>query len=153
MSTVRFGGQWTEEKLEILRAYLNAYTTALKNQPFTLTYVDAFAGPGSYSVARDDYAAFHEFRSGSPMIALKIEDKPFDKLVFIEQDAKAAGSLMTLSNSYRERKIKVLQEDANDEIPKFCNEMGRYDRAVVFLDPFATEVAWSTVEALSLIHI
>ncbi len=28
--TLSFGGSWTEEKLEILRKYLNAYTTALK---------------------------------------------------------------------------------------------------------------------------
>ena len=27
-----FGGPWTEEKLAILKEYLDAYTTALKNQ-------------------------------------------------------------------------------------------------------------------------
>ena len=44
-----FGGPWTEKKLEILRRYLDAYTTALKNQRFTLYYVDGFAGAGTYS--------------------------------------------------------------------------------------------------------
>ena len=39
-----FGSDWTSDKLQILRAYLDAYTTAMKNQPFTLIYVDAFAG-------------------------------------------------------------------------------------------------------------
>ena len=34
------------QKLGILEAYLDAYTTALKNQPFELVYVDAFAGTG-----------------------------------------------------------------------------------------------------------
>ncbi len=42
----RFGGSWTKEKLDILQRYLNAYTTALKNQPFRLWYIDAFAGTG-----------------------------------------------------------------------------------------------------------
>ena len=46
MTSPRFGGPWTEQKLGILRAYLDAYTTALKNQPFTLIYVDGFAGAG-----------------------------------------------------------------------------------------------------------
>ncbi len=149
MSTPRFGGPWTEQKLAILRAYLDAYTTALKNQRFTLIYVDAFAGPGSYAEFVDEYAEFHEFHRGSPMIALGIDEKPFDKLVFIEEDAGAADELMTLSNSYRGRNIKVLHGDANDEIPKFCRAMQPFDRAVVFLDPFATEVSWQTVEVIA----
>ena len=43
-ATPAFGGGWTEQKLEILEAYLNAYTTALKKIPFDLVYIDAFAG-------------------------------------------------------------------------------------------------------------
>ena len=38
----QFGGLWTIEKLEILECYLDAYTTALKNKPFGLLYIDAF---------------------------------------------------------------------------------------------------------------
>ena len=41
-----FGGVWTEQKLERVAKYLRAYTTALKNQPFELLYIDAFAGTG-----------------------------------------------------------------------------------------------------------
>ena len=56
---------------------------------------------------------------------------------------------MTLKNNYPGRQIEVIHGDANAEIPKFCNEMGLYDRAVVFLDPYATEVSWRTVEAIA----
>ena len=60
MTVPRFGGRWTEQRLEILGRYLDAYTTALKNQRFTLYYVDGFAGAGSYAEAvEDDYAVFH----------------------------------------------------------------------------------------------
>ena len=41
-----YGGPWTLEKLDILESYLDAYTTALKKQPFKLMYIDAFAGTG-----------------------------------------------------------------------------------------------------------
>ncbi|MBU4201002.1 MAG: hypothetical protein KKG09_03200 [Verrucomicrobia bacterium] len=41
-----FGGDWTEIKLGMLGDYLNAYTTALKAQPFAKLYIDAFAGTG-----------------------------------------------------------------------------------------------------------
>ena len=74
-----FGGRWTEQKLEILRRYLDAYTTALKNQGFRLTYVDAFAGEGYWrprsEYASEDYEDFRDMRDGSPRIALEIKDK------------------------------------------------------------------------------
>jgi len=42
----RFGGSWTDQKLECLQEYLAAYTKALQNAPFTKGYIDAFAGSG-----------------------------------------------------------------------------------------------------------
>ena len=50
--TMDFGGPWTQEKLKILERYLDAYTTALKNQPFKLVYIDAFRRHRSHRVAR-----------------------------------------------------------------------------------------------------
>ena len=49
-----YGGPWTLEKLQILGAYLDAYTTALKNRPFRLVYIDAFAGTGSLELPEQD---------------------------------------------------------------------------------------------------
>ena len=149
MTSRRFGGPWTEQKLEVLRQYLDRYTTVLKNRPFTLTYVDGFAGAGSYIESGDDYAEFHEFREGSARIALDIDDKPFDRMVFIEKDAGAKESLLILANEYLRRQIKVVYGDANLEIPRFCKNMAWNDRAVVFLDPYATQVSWPTVEAIA----
>ena len=100
MAVPRFGGRWTEQKLEILRHYLDAYTTALKNQPFILHYVDGFAGAGSYNESANEYAEFYEFRDGSARIALEIGDKPFDELVFIEKGADSAEALLTLTNEF-----------------------------------------------------
>ena len=149
MTFPRFGGPWTEKKLEILHRYLNAYTTALKNQPFTLHYVDGFAGAGSYTESVDEYAEFHEFRHGSTRIALEIEDKPFDRLVFIEKDAGSAEALLDLTGEYLGRWIEIIQGDANVKVPEFCRDMGNLDRAVVFLDPWATQASWTTVEAIA----
>jgi three-Cys-motif partner protein len=41
-----FGGTWTEEKLAVLRKYLVAYATIMRNTPFRFAYIDAFAGSG-----------------------------------------------------------------------------------------------------------
>jgi three-Cys-motif partner protein len=42
----KFGGNWTEEKLNIFTSYLDAYLIALQNQKFKKIYIDAFAGTG-----------------------------------------------------------------------------------------------------------
>lgn len=42
----KFGGNWTEEKLNIFTSYLDAYIIALQNQKFKKIYIDAFAGTG-----------------------------------------------------------------------------------------------------------
>ena len=83
----QFGGPWTEEKLDILEAYLDAYTTALNNSGFQLVYIDAFAGSGGilpWSGA--DPAQRRDARSlimGSAARALAVDDRPFDRLVFV----------------------------------------------------------------------
>ena len=45
-----FGGQWTQQKLQVLKKYLSAYTKIFKRnikaQFFETSYVDAFAGTG-----------------------------------------------------------------------------------------------------------
>jgi hypothetical protein len=35
----KFGGAWTVIKIDILKQYLDAYTTALKSQPFNLVLI------------------------------------------------------------------------------------------------------------------
>ena len=149
----QFGGPWTQEKLRILKGYLDAYTTALKDQPFRLIYVDAFAGEGFWrpgsEYTPDDYGEFQDVLKGSATIALEIEDKPFDELVFIEKDLQRCRSLQTLAGQHPGRNVQVISDDANYALPLFCQRMGNFERAVVFLDPFAANVAWSTVEAIA----
>ena len=148
-----FGGPWTQEKLEIIGSYLDAYTTALKDQPFQLIYVDAFAGEGYWrpgsAYAAEEYGEFTELLHGSTTIALNVQDRPFDRFVFIEKDARRSQALDDLARRYNGRRIEVVPRDANDALPAFCESMGRFDRAVVFLDPFATQVSWDTVAAIA----
>ena len=175
-TNMEFGGDWTRQKLGMLGQYLNAYTTALKNQPFNLTYVDAFAGSGTWTPKSryepdgllsvdafagsgisttesgyepNDYGEFQELAKGSARIALEVDDKPFDRLVFIEKNPANAASLRDLRGDYPNRDILIINDDANIALPDFCRGMGRFDRAVVFLDPFKTEVEWGTVEAVA----
>ena len=153
MTEMRFRGPWTQEKLGILKSYLDAYTTALKDTRFNLIYVDAFAGSGTWrseiGYLPDDYDDFGDVHLGSAGLALQVDDKPFDQLLFIEKDAARSLELERMRVENKGRNIEVRNGDANEELPRFCRNMGNYDRAVVFLDPFATEVRWSTVEVIA----
>ena len=153
MAEMSFGGSWTLEKLNILDRYLDTYTKALKNEPFRLIYVDAFAGEGAFrlnaELYQDDYDDFKKLYDGSARIALGIQDKPFDTLVFSETDPQRYQALDRLRLEFSGRDIAVHNEDANVMLPRFCENLQPLDRAVVFLDPFATSVDWSTIESIA----
>ena len=88
VSSTDFGGPWTRTKLDILESYLDRYTSVLKNQSFRLIYVDAFAGSGFWSprsVHDLDTRDFREMWKGSAVRALAVDDRQFDRLIFIEK--------------------------------------------------------------------
>ncbi len=146
-SSDKFGGQWTVEKLNILEKYLDAYTTALKNQLFKLMYLDAFAGTGEISLRNEDEDA-RDFIEGSVRLATKIADKPFDRLIFVEKDPQQFAKLQSLHKEYPGRDIWIKESDANFFL-KNLQEDWKAWRGVLFLDPFATEVEWATIEKIA----
>mgnify|MGYP000004809798 FL=1 len=89
----KFGGNWTEEKLNIFTSYLDAYLIALQNQKFKKIYIDAFAGTGEIETSDGG-----QFLVGSAKRALASEKK-FDHYYFIEADSQKAGELQNMINS------------------------------------------------------
>lgn len=159
----RYGGPWTEIKLEALEQYLSFYTTALKHQPFDLWYVDAFAGSGDRVVERVagglfEGTATHPSKvilDGSAKIALRISP-PFQRLVFIENNPSRHRALLQLKASHPDRRIECHREEANALMRAICDadqwraprSGGRSVRAVVFLDPYGMQVEWGTLQAI-----
>ncbi len=157
-----FGGSWTEKKLKILKGYLDAYNKALKNQPFKRVYIDAFAGTGYRQQRKKQYKIkgfFEEleqeeskqFLKGSAKLALEAKP-PFHKYIFIESDENKINELEKLQKEHTEKvkQIEIIQGDANEFIQNYCkDEDWANTRAVLFLDPFATEVEWKTIGAIA----
>ena len=157
----KFGGAWTQQKLDALGKYLQAYTTIFRKnrraQFYSISYVDAFAGTGR--LQRPDPGGFAElmpelleneeqFRKGSVIRALDIQP-PFDTYVFIEKSAEKCKELREIAKRTPSRNIKVINEDANEAILKWCKALDtRRQRAVVFLDPFGASVKWEVMAAL-----
>jgi three-Cys-motif partner protein len=157
-----FGGGWTEEKLEVIKKYLSAYTTALKNKGFELVYIDAFAGTGYREAPPEgfegDLALFAElvddepqrFLEGSVQIALQTQP-PFARYVFGEKDpAKLEELEATIAKSGLADRVDIYPGDANAVILEICEQRDWHKRrAVLFLDPFGMQVSWETIEAVA----
>ena len=161
-----FGGTWTEIKLLRLEKYLKAYTKIFdvneKAQYLNTTYVDAFAGTGYYShknksvegllslLPELEEAETQSFLKGSAQIALDIEPS-FDRYLFIEQEQEYTNELHRLRNTHYENrhKIEIMQAEANSALNSWCTQQDwSKQRAVVFLDPYALEIKWPTLEVL-----
>ena len=144
-----YGGPWTIEKLNILEKYLDAYTTVLKKMPFKLMYIDAFAGTGQLKLSsEEDLVDVRGFVSGSAERAIKIDNKPFDELIFVEKKLDRFAELKTLRATYSKRKIEIVHSEANAFLADL-HENWKVCRGVLFLDPFATEVKWATIERIA----
>ena len=139
----KFGGNWTEEKLNIFTSYLDAYLIALQNQKFKKIYIDAFAGTGEIETSDGEQCLV-----GSAKRALAA-----DSYYFIEEDEKKAAELREMVNlefPHLTRIVTIYCGDANEKLAKIISDVDwRYNRGLLFLDPFATQVNWTTLEIVA----
>ena len=150
MSTKQqFGGEWTIEKLGILSDYLDFYVKALKNQSFDLIYIDAFAGTGRIKIGNED--EYIEI-DGSAKLSLSTVES-FDYYYFIEKKksyARELEQLITTEFSNKKDKVDIINKDCNLALVELCERINwKKTRAVLFLDPYATEVTWETLQVIA----
>jgi len=155
----KFGGDWTEQKLRILREYMSKYTTILSKYPFRFAYIDAFAGTGyRQKKERDDdpedllfpelVDEAQRFLDGSAKIALDCRPS-FHRYVFVEKSPKRVADLRMLVDSHpRRESVEIQQRDANEYLRDLSRKDWRKSRALVFVDPYGMQVEWSTLQAL-----
>lgn len=165
MAKQKFGGSWTEQKLEMIFKYLGAYSKIMKNKNFRFAYVDAFAGTGyrevksnsktndiEDSLITDVVLEFEPqaFLDGSAKNALRVKPE-FDRYIYIEKSPERFNELTNLKNDFPEKKdqIVLINQDANKYLKDFCSKTWTKNRAVVFLDPFGMQVSWETLNCIA----
>ncbi len=155
MAQKKFGSvESTGRKLDVIGEYLSMYQMALKNTAFRTVYVDGFAGSGEVPIVESTNGLFDQdvktVIAGSADRALRV-DPPFDRYVFIDNRRKCIEALQTKfgSNPHSGR-VSYIKGDANNHIQAICSsEHWRLQRGVVLLDPFGSQVNWSTIEAIA----
>ncbi|MCJ2035705.1 three-Cys-motif partner protein TcmP [Methylobacterium sp. J-068] len=161
-----YGGNWTDQKLDILQKYLSFFTTALRNQNFQLLYIDGFAGSGGRVIerilARESplFGTTNQSEKvnapGSARIALET-DPPFHRILLNERHGKRFAALKKLCAEHPNIQIDLLKGDANDAIVDLCQSTvwrgprvpDRGVRAVLFLDPYGMNLKFSTLEVIA----
>ena len=82
-----------------------------------------------------------------------LADNHFDQYYFIEKDKKKAAQLQQMVNvefPKLSKCVHIKQGDANTELTSICSAIDwRFNRALLFLDPYATEVSWTTLETIA----
>lgn len=143
-------GDWTEIKLDALGGYLNAFALACSRKAERTLYLDLFAG-APRNVARSDARTI--LGSGSRALDAR---PPFTKLVFGEiQQRTAAGLEKYYRANYPGRDVEVLPGDSNVTFPTRLAQLAREERewrwapTFAFIDQFAAEIHWTTIEALA----
>jgi three-Cys-motif partner protein len=138
-----FGGPWTLIKLEVLEKYLNFYTNALKNKNFKLCYIDAFAGCGIIDI---------KGIGSVPGSVLRALDYPFDKYIFIEKQEERVKLLNeNISLRKSEKNIEIIRGDCNELLEAISSYdwYKNYWRGVIFLDPYAMNLNWTSLVSIS----
>lgn len=154
-------GPWAVQKLDALEEYLRFYNTALKKQPFTRVYIDAFAGspvskvrgsdvppePSPFFDEAEDSEAQEQFILGSPIRALNIENG-FHKHYFFDLDESRVQTLRDLCEGRKD--VSTDRGDCNPLIRDLAKSLrSRRLRGVAFLDPYGAHLEWETVESLA----
>lgn len=147
----QFGGNWTEQKIEMIVDYARAYLTIMNRYPqFKTLYLDGFAGSGD--IFKDDETDI-EIIKGTAIRVLEITTpKTFDQYYFVEKDEKNKEELeQTIKSKFSDRKYYyVVNEDCNKKLSSMANFLkeNKNYRVLAFVDPYGMSVDWASIEVL-----
>ena len=74
-----------------------------------------------------------------------MSDRRFDEILLVEKDARRCKELEERMNVNEDERITTVNKDANCFLQSLSRDWKTH-RGVLFLDPFATEVEWLTIE-------
>ena len=143
----RSWGFWTRYKLEILKNYLDAFTTTTKNHAQKRVYLDLFAGELD-NFDRDTGDPIE----GSARVALNTENPAFSHFQFFELPPKTVALEAALKAEFPDRNWKVYA-DCNQSISQALIDLHIADAhwapTFAFIDPNGPHYTWGTLIALA----
>ena len=151
----QFGGNWTQQKIEMVVAYAKAYLIIMNKYPhYKPLYFDGFAGSGDiYKNEETDL----EVIKGTAIRILEInEPKSFDTYYFVEKDEKNKIELeKIIKQDFSKKRTHVVAEDCNVKLSSMANYLKAHNeyRVLAFIDPYGMSLDWSSIECLKNLGI
>lgn len=156
----KFGGDWTENKIEILVEYAKAYLTIMN--PFAskfkwnLLYFDGFAGSGHITKGKEEDV---KLIIGAAIRILEIDvPRSFDVYYFVEKEPKYVELLAkSTQKQFPGKEIHIVETDCNDKIQAMSKFMsstaGKNFKALAYIDPCGMQLNWASLETLEKLSI
>lgn len=165
-SNDRWGGPWTEKKLNAFSKYVWSYLTIMKKFPYWETiYFDGFAGSGSkekeekvelYTQLEITEEEEKTYKGAAERVLTLENNLAFNYYYFID---KNESSLKKLENKLNEKvdltdkKLVYKSGDANQWIIELAKALKTKTKtkqfaALIFLDPFGMQINWQSIEEL-----
>jgi three-Cys-motif partner protein len=166
--TSKWGSDWTIEKLDAFKKYVDAYLTIMdvykKKHEWKTLYFDGFAGSGdcdrkNESKGVTDYSHLLDFGieeaetevyKGAAERVLSLKRK-FDYYYFIDMDGDSLKKLQEkLSPFAVDYCLQFREGDANRYIKELSAALNKNKKlkSLVLLDPFGMQINWESIELL-----
>lgn len=155
-----FGGNWTENKIEILVEYAKAYLTIMnvyiKQFGWKLMYFDGFAGSGLIVKGKDENRK--EIIGAARRIIEIEEPRPFDEYYFVELNEENLKNLeQSTKLAFPQKKIYPVKEDCNKKLSDLANFLqspkGKSYKILAFIDPCGMQLEWGAIQCLKNLSI
>ncbi len=130
------------------------YQKALSNTGLKTLYIDGFAGSGEVPLADHEDGLFDDdvksVMAGSADRAFNVSPA-FARYIFIDKRKACIDALKAkFEDGINAHRVRHLVGDANRHVQELCaNEKWQFQRGVVLLDPFGSQVKWPTIEAIA----
>lgn len=156
----RFGGDWTENKIEILVEYAKAYLTIMngfaKTYGWELLYFDGFAGSGFITKGNEENQKI--IIGAASRILEIINPREFDVYYFVEKDSDNINLLKKNTiDIFPNKRIHVVETDCNEKIEsmsKFLTSTkGKKYKTLAYIDPCGMQLNWSSLQTLEKLSV
>lgn len=146
----QFGGNWTQQKIDMVVAYAKAYLIIMNNYPqYKPLYFDGFAGSGD--IYKNDETDLDAIKGAAIRILEIDQPKVFDTYYFVEKDENNKNELeKSIKQNFPNRQAYVVSEDCNKKLLSIADYLRKNSnyRVLAFIDPYGMSVDWSSIYAL-----
>lgn len=159
----RWGGDWTEKKMEAFAKYLSDYLSIIRRNPLLKTiYFDGFAGSGErksniqselYEQLRITEAEEKVYKGAAERVLNLPKNASFDFYYFADKDSESLSKLEERLSVYQgqvENELQFCKGDCNEHILELAKILKRESGyfALIILDPFDMHINWESIAAL-----